>query len=84
MADVLRHAESPELRVAAGLAAAFVLALGLTAWFLVPQQSMLGDVGASSATALHADTAFVQLGRVSPGKLLGDWRNGWRGCRRWP
>jgi hypothetical protein len=69
-------------RVAAGLAAAFVLALGLTAWFLVPQQSMLGDVGASSATALHADTAFVQLGRVSPGKLLGDWRNGWRGPDR--
>ena len=66
-------------RVAAGLVAAFVLALGLTAWFVVPQQRMLGDVGASDATALHADADFVQLGRVSPGKLVGDWRNGWRG-----
>ena len=65
-----------------GLAAAFVLGLGLTAWFVIPQQRMIGDVGASNATALHADAAFVQLGHVSPGKLLGDWRNGWRGPTR--
>jgi hypothetical protein len=66
-------------RVAAGLVAAFVLGLGLTAWFVVPQQRMLGDVRASDAAAIHADADFVQLGRVAPGKLIGSWRNGWRG-----
>ena len=69
-------------RVAATLAIGFVLALGLGAWFLAPQQAMLGDVRASDPATFHADADFVHLGRVGSRQLAGTWRNGWRGPDR--
>jgi hypothetical protein len=66
-------------RLVVALAVGAVVAAGLTAWFLLPQQRMLGDVRASDPTAFYANDDFVHQGRVAPGKLLGDWRNGWRG-----
>jgi hypothetical protein len=69
-------------RMVARMAAALVLAAGLGAWFVLPQQDMLGDVRASDAQFMFATTDAVDAERVPPDGLLGRWRNGWRGPDR--
>jgi hypothetical protein len=61
-----------------------VLGAGLAAWFVIPQQHMLGDVRASDARLMYATADAVHAERVPPGDLLGQWRNGWRGPDRDP
>jgi hypothetical protein len=75
VAGVVRHGWRPLGPLAAGGA----LAVGLAAWFLVPQQADLGDVWASDRSHMGATSAAVDRHRVDLADLVGSWRNGFRG-----
>jgi hypothetical protein len=66
-------------RVAGALVGAFAVAVGLTLWFIVPQQHLLHGVRANDPYTMDAYTDFVVRERKGPGDLIGTWHNGWRG-----
>ncbi len=66
-------------RALGSLVAGGLLAIGLAAWFLVPQQLEVGDVWASDREHMQATSGAVDRERLDPGDLVGSWRNGFRG-----
>lgn len=66
-------------RTAALLAVGLALGGGLSVWYVLPQQHLLPAVRAHDPHLLVADRAFVESQRVSPRRLTGRWKNGWRG-----
>jgi hypothetical protein len=66
-------------RTAAYIGVGLVLGLGLSAWYLLPQQHLLPAVRAHDPSELAASKQFVENGRLSPSDLTGRWQNGWRG-----
>jgi hypothetical protein len=66
-------------RPAAALVGAFAVAVGLTLWFVVPQQHLLHGVRANDPYTMDAYTDFVVRERKAPSDLIGTWHNGWRG-----
>jgi hypothetical protein len=66
-------------RPAGALVGAFAVAVGLTLWFVVPQQHLLHGVRANDPFTMDAYTKFVVHERKAPSQLIGTWHNGWRG-----